>query len=80
MNITLTINPEIEATLLARAQAKGMALRDYLQGIVEHDALPSGRDNLPPESARREEAVRRMLEFGEASPQRGRANYACFTP
>ena len=65
MTITLTINPEIEAGLLAKARAKGMALQDYLQGIVERDALPLGQPTAASESARREDAVRRMLEFGE---------------
>jgi hypothetical protein len=65
VTITLTINPEIEAGLLARARAKGMALQDYLQSIVEQQALPPGQNTPPPELARREEAVRRMLEFGE---------------
>lgn len=42
-----------------------MDLQEYLQSIVEQDALPSPRETIPPESRRREEAVRRMLEFGE---------------
>jgi hypothetical protein len=62
VTVTLTFKPEIEAGLLAKAQARGMALQDYLQSIVEQDALPSGRK---PEPTRREEAVRRMLEFGD---------------
>jgi hypothetical protein len=58
VTVTLTFRPEIEAELLAKAQARGMDLRDYLQSIIEQDALP-------PEPARRQEAVRRMLEFGD---------------
>lgn len=62
MTVTLTFTPEIEAGLLVKARACGMALEDYLQGLVERDALPSGQK---PQPNRREEAVRRMLEFGD---------------
>jgi hypothetical protein len=62
VTVTLTFRPEIEAGLLAKAQARGMALQDYLQSIVERDALPSGQKQEP---TRREEAVRLMLEFGD---------------
>lgn len=65
MTITLTFKPEIEAGLLARAHARGMALEDYLQEIVEQDALPPAQEVILPEPNRREEAVRRMLEFGD---------------
>jgi hypothetical protein len=65
VTVTLTFGPEIEAGLLARAQARGMALQDYVRRIVEQDALPSGQDTVPEEPAHREEAVRRMLEFGD---------------
>ena len=61
MTITLTFGPEIEAGLLAKAQARGMALQEYLQIIVERDVVPSP-DTQP---TGREEAVRRMIEFGE---------------
>jgi hypothetical protein len=44
VTITLTLNPEIEAELLAKASARGMKLRDYLQGIVEQEAVPSTRN------------------------------------
>ena len=65
MTVTLTFRPEIEAGLLAKAQARGMALSEYLQSIVEQDALPLVQKNVVSEPTRREEAVRRMLEFGE---------------
>jgi DNA-binding NarL/FixJ family response regulator len=65
VTITLAINPEIEAELLAKARARGMALQEYLQSIVEQQALPPGQPTTPSELTRREEAVRRMLEFGE---------------
>jgi len=43
----------------------GMALQEYLQAIVEEEAFPSSEGVVLPEPARREEAVRRMLEFGD---------------
>ena len=65
MTVTLTFKPEIEAGLLAKARARGMALEEYLQGIVEDEAALSSEKAIISESTRREEAVRRMLEFGE---------------
>jgi hypothetical protein len=34
----LRLNPEIEKGLLARAQARGVTLNDYLQEIVDRDS------------------------------------------
>jgi len=65
VTVTLTFKPEVEAGLLAKAQAKGMDLQEYLQAIVEQDALPSSRQATASEPTRRQEAVRRMLEFGD---------------
>lgn len=65
MTITLTFKPEIEAGLLAKAQARGMALQEYLQTIVEQDALPPSQAPEVSQQTRREEAVRRMLAFGD---------------
>jgi hypothetical protein len=64
MTVTLTFKPEIEAGLLAKAQAKGMALQDYLQSIVEQEALPATQ-KVTSQPTARQEAVRRMLEFGD---------------
>ncbi len=63
MTVTLTFRPEVEAGLLAKAQERGMALQDYLQAIVELDVLRLP-DNTRLSETSREEAVRRMLEFG----------------
>jgi hypothetical protein len=63
VTVTLHLSPEIEAGLLARAQANGMPLEAYLLSLAEEAAgLPT-----PPATGqmKREEAVRRMLEFGE---------------
>jgi hypothetical protein len=65
LTVTLTFNAEIEAGLLAKAQAKGMALEDYLQSVVERDVLPPTLKTIDGKSTPREEAVRRMIEFGE---------------
>lgn len=40
MTITIDLQPEIERGLLARAQAKGVSLTDYLQEIVSREAKP----------------------------------------
>jgi hypothetical protein len=47
MTVTLTFKPEVEAGLLAKAQAKGMDLQEYLPAMVEHEALlPSQKTTL----------------------------------
>jgi hypothetical protein len=65
VTVTLTFGPKVEAGLLAKAQARGMDLQEYLQAIVEQEALPSSGKTAVSEATRRQEAVRRMLEFGE---------------
>ena len=65
MTVTLTFRREVEAGLLAKAQARGMALREYLQAIVEQDALPPSQTPEAAQQTHREEAVRRMLAFGD---------------
>jgi hypothetical protein len=42
-----------------------LALQEYLQAIVEQDALPQSQKATVSEPTRRQEAVRRMLEFGD---------------
>ncbi|MGD0220851.1 MAG: hypothetical protein ABSF71_00825 [Terriglobia bacterium] len=66
MTVTLHLKPEVEAGLLAQAQASGMALEDYLLSLAEEAALQASplRTTLTRPDARAE-AVRRMLEFGE---------------
>ncbi len=39
MNVTLSLNPEIEKTLIARAQARGLSLDAYLQELVAGEAM-----------------------------------------
>ena len=63
MTVTLNLRPEIEEGLLARAHASGVPLEAYLLSLAEEAAVqaPPAADDM----AKREEAVRRMLEFGE---------------
>jgi hypothetical protein len=65
MTVTLHLRPEVEAGLLARAQASGMALDEYLLSLAEEAALQASSGSAASAQAVREEAVRRMLEFGE---------------
>jgi hypothetical protein len=37
MNVTLSLNPEVERGLIVRARARGVSLDDYLQALVEKD-------------------------------------------
>jgi len=62
MTVTLNLKPEVEAGLLARAQASGMALEEYLLSLVE-GAAAQATDRVT--TSVRENAVRSMLEFGE---------------
>ncbi len=66
MTVTLTFQPEVEAGLLAKARERGMGLQDYLQAIVEHDVLGQPGNTPLSETTRRQEAVCRMLEFGDS--------------
>jgi hypothetical protein len=62
MTVTLKLKPEIEAGLLVRAQASGMALEEYLLSLVE-EAAAAATGSVA--TSVRENAVQRMLEFGE---------------
>jgi hypothetical protein len=64
MTITLHLKLEVEAGLIAQARSRGMALEDYLLTLVEDVALPLGAEKRNSELAAREDAVRRMMEFG----------------
>ena len=65
MTVTLHLKPEVQAGLKARAQARGMALEEYLISLAEEAALQAAPGGTVSAQAAREEAVRRMLEFGE---------------
>lgn len=38
MNVTLSLEPEVEKGLIARAHARGVSLNDYLQELVAREA------------------------------------------
>jgi hypothetical protein len=65
MTVILHLKPEVEAGLLAQAQASGMALEEYLLSLAEEAALHATPSKTLTGPTAREEAVRRMLEFGE---------------
>jgi hypothetical protein len=65
MTVTLHLKPEVGAGLLARAQAGGIALEEYLLSLAEEAAFPAQFHSVALTLAARQEAVRRMLEFGE---------------
>jgi hypothetical protein len=48
MTVTLTLEPEIEKNLLARAQAHGVSLDEYLHELVAKEASLSEASNLQP--------------------------------
>ena len=49
MTVTLNLRPEVEAGLLAQAQANGMTLEEYLLSVVEGAALLATQNPLSPE-------------------------------
>jgi hypothetical protein len=65
VTVTLHLKPEVEAGLLAQAQASGMVLEDYLLTLVEEAAFSTSSGAASKEREARAEAVRRMLEFGD---------------
>ena len=65
MAVTLHLRPEVEAGLLARAQASGMALEEFLLSLAEEAALQAVPNASAAAQTAREEAVRHMLAFGE---------------
>lgn len=65
MTVTLHLKPEVQAGLVAQARANGMVLEDYLLSLVEVAALGLTQGEGSEHLVNREEAVRRMLAFGE---------------
>jgi len=49
MTVTLNLKPEVEAGLVAQAQANGMTLEQYLLSVVEGAALSTSQKILSPE-------------------------------
>lgn len=52
MTVTLELRPEIEAGVLERARAKGVAVEEYLQAVIEDVLQPRYAPRLPPEKMR----------------------------
>jgi hypothetical protein len=46
MNVTLSLEPEVERGLKARAEARGVSLNVYLQEVVEREAKTSRRPHI----------------------------------
>jgi hypothetical protein len=51
VTVTLNLKPEIEAGLLAQAQATGMSLEDYLQELVERELSSEPSEAVPAEES-----------------------------
>ncbi len=49
MTVTLKLNPEVEAQLLAQARASGMSVEEYVLSVVEGMVLPAVKSRLSPE-------------------------------
>ncbi|MBZ5670502.1 MAG: hypothetical protein LAO04_12325 [Acidobacteriia bacterium] len=49
MTVTLKFKPEVEAGLLAQAQANGMSVEEYVLSVVEGTVLPGVKNRLSPE-------------------------------
>jgi hypothetical protein len=49
VTVTLNLKPEVEAGLLAQAQASGMTVEEYLLSLVEGVVLPAAATTLSPE-------------------------------
>ena len=49
MTVTLKFKPEVEAGVLAQAQARGMSVEEYVLSVVEGTVLPAAKNRLSPE-------------------------------
>jgi hypothetical protein len=47
MDVTISLNPEVERGLMARARARGVSLDDYLREVVAKEAGLSATHELP---------------------------------
>lgn len=67
MTVKLELKPEVEASLLARARARGVPLNDYLQSVIEELARAS--DPTPPASLEEfRAALDALAEMGKTLP------------
>ena len=65
MTVTLHLQPELEAGLLEKAQARGMDVDRYIQSLLEQEVLALSPQIGAFEESGRRNAVQQMLEFGE---------------
>jgi hypothetical protein len=49
MTVILKFKPEVDAGLLAQAQASGMSVEEYVLSLVEETVLPALKNRLSPE-------------------------------
>jgi hypothetical protein len=49
MTVTLKLKPEVEAGLVAQAQATGVSVEEYVLSVVEGAVLPTVKNMLTPE-------------------------------
>ena len=49
MRVTVELKPEVEASLIAQARAKGLPLDRYIQTLIEQLASPSAQAMTPKE-------------------------------
>ena len=49
MTVTLKLKPEVEAGLVAQAQASGMTVEEYILSMVDGIVFPAGQKLLSPE-------------------------------
>jgi hypothetical protein len=62
MTITLYLKPELEARLLVKAQSNGVEVDEYVLSLLEGAVRPPQSN---PAANSRQEAVQRMVEFGD---------------
>ena len=49
MTVTLNLKPDVEAGLLAKAQASGMTVEEYLLSVIKDAVLPATHETLSAE-------------------------------
>jgi hypothetical protein len=62
MTITLELQPEAEASLLAQAQARGLSLAAYLRSIIMSQAASAETAGAPPAVPRDGEDLDRAID------------------
>jgi hypothetical protein len=63
VTVKLELKPEIEAGLIAQAQARGLSLESYLDEVLQSAAIECGRDVFPAQA----EAIQRAKDTEEGA-------------